>query len=74
MNPYVTNESLKACYRVADQKSKELLISPRARVKMSGEFICCVQCYKSLKTENLEKIYQSLLFKIILQLDIYLKY
>ncbi len=55
MNPDVTNESLKACYRVVDHKLKELMLSPRARVKISGEYICYVQCYKSLKTENLEE-------------------
>ncbi len=55
INPDVTNESLRACYRVGDDDLKELLLSPRARVKLSGEFMCCLQCYKSLKDEKLDK-------------------
>ena len=55
MNPDVTNESLKGCYTVGDEELKELLLSPRARVKLSGDYICCLQCYKSLKTENLDR-------------------
>ncbi len=58
MNPDVTSESLKACYhRVANGELKVLLLSPRgrARVKMSGEYICFLHSYKSLKAENVEK-------------------
>ena len=42
MNPDITNETLRACYRVRDEELKELLLSPRARVKMSGDYICCL--------------------------------
>jgi hypothetical protein len=55
MNPDVTNETLRACYRVGDEELKELLLSPRARVKMSGDYICILQCYKSLKQKSIDK-------------------
>ncbi len=50
MNPDVTSECLRAC-----DELKELSLSPMLRVKMSGEYICCLQCYKSLKAENVGK-------------------
>jgi hypothetical protein len=37
INPDVTNESLKACYTVGDKELEELLLSPRVRVKLSGD-------------------------------------
>jgi hypothetical protein len=55
MNPDVTNESSKAFYRVGDEELKESLLSPQVRVKMSGDYMCCVQFYKSLRTETLER-------------------
>jgi hypothetical protein len=55
MNPDVTNESLRACYRVEDEELREMLLSPRVRVKMSGDYNCCLQCYKSLKEKRIDK-------------------
>ena len=46
-------DSLKACYEVSDPELKHLLLSPRARVTCSNEYLCCSQCHRSLRNDML---------------------
>jgi hypothetical protein len=49
------NFGLQRCYQVSDPDLQGLLLSPRARVKINGEYLCCSQCYRALQHDNLEK-------------------
>jgi len=49
------NSHLQACYTVLDPELHELLLSPRARVKTNGDYLCCSQCFRSLKNDYLGK-------------------
>jgi hypothetical protein len=49
------NPNLQQCYKVADHNLDGLLLSPRARVKVTGEYLCCSQCYRALKVDKMDK-------------------
>ena len=46
--------ALRQCYQVHDMELHELLLSPRARVKRNGEYLCCAQCFKAFRSDNLD--------------------
>jgi hypothetical protein len=43
------------CYKVLDLGLHGLLLSPRARFSTNGEYLCCSQCFRSLKNDKLGK-------------------
>ena len=43
------NSELQKCYQVSDPDLHELLLSPRARFKKNGEYLCCTQCERALQ-------------------------
>jgi hypothetical protein len=49
------NKELRSCYQVNDPELKDLILSPWARFKSNGEYFCCSQCFRSLKTDMLGK-------------------
>ena len=49
------NPNLQQCYKVDDHELDGLLLSPRARVKITGEYLCCSQCNKALKIDKMDK-------------------
>jgi hypothetical protein len=48
-------EALKNCYKVFDPDLQHLLLSPRARVNIRDEYICCSQCSDSLRSHMRNK-------------------
>ena len=42
-------------YQVSDPDLHELLLSPRARFKKNGEYLCCTQCERALQNDRLDK-------------------
>jgi len=49
------NSELQKCYQVSDPVLHELLLSPRARFKKNGEYLCCTQCERALQYDRLDK-------------------
>jgi len=49
------NSELQKCYQVSDPDLHELLLSPRARFKKNGEYLCCTQCERALQYDRLDK-------------------
>jgi hypothetical protein len=49
------NSELQKCYQVTDPVLPELLLSPRARFKKNGEYLCCTQCDRALQNDRLDK-------------------
>jgi hypothetical protein len=49
-------DGLKACYEVHDPDLKHLLLSPRARIRVNDEYLCCSQCHRSLQNDMLDKL------------------
>jgi hypothetical protein len=49
------NSELQKCYQVLDPDLYELLLSPRARFKKNGEYLCCTQCDRALQNDRLDK-------------------
>jgi len=49
------SEGLKNCYKVFDPALQHLLLSPRARVNVREEYICCSQCSDSLRPHRKKK-------------------
>jgi hypothetical protein len=49
-------DGLKACYEVHDPDLKHLLLSPRARMRINEEYLCCSQCHRSLQNDMLDKL------------------
>jgi hypothetical protein len=49
------NSELQKCYQVSDPDLHELLLSPRARFKKNGEYLCCTQCERALQNDRLDK-------------------
>jgi hypothetical protein len=49
-------EGLKNCYKVFDLDLQHLLLSPRARVNVREEYICCSQCSDSLRPHHQKKL------------------
>ncbi len=49
------NSELLQCYQVLDSDLHGLLLSPRARVRKNGEYLCCSQCERALKNDKLDK-------------------
>jgi hypothetical protein len=49
------NSELQQCYQVLDSDLHGLLLSPRARVRKNGEYLCCSQCKRALKNYKLDK-------------------
>jgi hypothetical protein len=47
--------NLQQCYKVDDHELDGLLLSPRARVKITGEYLCCSQCNRALKVNKMDK-------------------
>ena len=47
-------EELRKCYQVHDVELHDLLLSPRARYKTNGDYLCCSQCFKSFRNDNLD--------------------
>ena len=41
-------EALNNCYNIVDSTLQHLLLSPRARVNIREEYVCCSQCSDSL--------------------------
>ncbi len=37
----------RSCYPVKGPELKDLLLSPQARFKSNGEYLCCSQCFIS---------------------------
>jgi hypothetical protein len=49
-------EGLKDCYKVFDPALQHLLLSPRARVNVREEYVCCSQCSDSLRPHRKKKL------------------
>ena len=49
------SNSLNSCYNVLDVELHDLLLSPRARVNVKDDYICCCQCFNSLRPHMREK-------------------
>ena len=41
-------EALNNCYNIVDSTHQQLLLSPRARVNIREQYVCCSQCSDSL--------------------------
>ena len=48
------NTHLSECYQVSDPQLHGLLLSPRARVKVTGEYMSCSLCYKALQLDKMD--------------------
>ncbi len=48
-------KELQQCYQVSDPELHVMLLSPRARFKNSGEYLCCHQCERALQNDRLDK-------------------
>jgi hypothetical protein len=48
------NIQLESCYKVLDPDLHGLLLSPRARFTTKGEYLCCSQCFRSLKDDMIK--------------------
>ena len=51
-NPDVC-EALRKCYQVDDEDLKDILLSPRAKCTISGEYICCSSCNDALRESRI---------------------
>jgi hypothetical protein len=49
------SDTLKGCYKVFDEELHKLLLSPRARVNTNDEYVCCCQCFDSLRPHRKDK-------------------
>jgi hypothetical protein len=49
------NQNLQQCYKVDDHDLDGFLLSPRARLKVTGEYLCCSQCNKARKVDKMDK-------------------
>ena len=49
------DDQLKQCYQVIDPDLHHLVLSPRARVKKNGDYLCCSQCERALRNDRLDK-------------------
>jgi hypothetical protein len=49
-------DGLKACYEDHNPDLKDLLLSPRARMRVNDEYLCCSQCHRSLQNDMLDKL------------------
>ena len=47
--------SLQNCYNVLDVELQHCLLSPRARVNVKDDYMCCSQCYHSLRPHMRDK-------------------
>jgi hypothetical protein len=45
------NIQLESCYKVLDPDLHGFLLSPSARFTTKGEYLCCSQCFRSLKDD-----------------------
>ena len=46
-------EALRRCYQVDDEDLKDILLSPRAKCTISGEYICCSSCNDALRESRI---------------------
>ena len=46
-------ESLRKCYQVVDDDLKDILLSPRAKCTINGEYICCISCNDALRESRI---------------------
>ena len=48
--------ALSQCYQVEDEELHGILLSPRARYRITGEYVCCKSCSDSLKDNRIENV------------------
>jgi hypothetical protein len=66
------SSGLQRSYQVSDPDLQELLLSPRERVKINGEYLCCSQGYRALQNDKFWKtIHRNMLYPTTLPLEHY---